>query len=308
MTSGAHRAGYVARPNEQAFAPPYRQDGCALHAFGLPASRERLQQIVDRFLAEPTGGRLRPRVEASHALLYFCDFAQSQSHDPHDARRGWLGERECGLWIPIRLDGARPPTFFTHLMIVDSGPAMCSGREVLGFPKEIGVVHAPREPARASTLAVDVLATSGGRATPGSWQPLIELERTEPGADAIDDGSFSAWASILGVGDGEPGALGQAARGWAALRAVGRARAEFVNLKQFRDCADPNRACYSAVVRAAAAVRRVRRVAATGEYAYRLHARASHPLGEELGLSPAGRVRGLFCEMDLDFEAGEVLS
>lgn len=302
MTARSDRAAYVARPNEQAYAPPYRQDGCALHAFALPAARARLQRVVDRFLAEPTAGRLRPRVASDHALLYFCDFAQSQSHDPHDARRGWLGERECGLWIPLRLEGSRPPVFFTHLMVVDSGPAMCSGREVLGFPKEIGVVHAAREPARASVLAVDVLATSGGRAAPGAWQPLIELERVDSGAAA--DGSLAAWADVLGVGDGGPSAL---ARGWAALQAVGRARAEFVNLKQFRDCADPARACYSAVVRARAALRGVRRVAATGDYAYRLHARASHPLGEELGLAPAGRVRGLFCDIDLDFEAGEVL-
>lgn len=302
---------YVTRANEQAFAPPYRQDGCALHAFPLPAARARLQRVVDTFLAEPTGGRVRPIVAADHVLLYFCDFARSQSHDPRDARRGWLGERECGLWIPLQLPGATAPTFFTHLMVVDSGPAMCSGREVLGFPKEIGVVHAPREPARASTLAVDVLTTADDRARPGAWQPLFELERVLPGRLPIagePGGSWVRWIELLGVDAGvERGLLGQAARAAAALARAGQGRADFLNLKQFRDAADPARACYQAVVRASATLRRVRRLGAPGDYAYRLHAHASHPLADELGLPREARVTGVFCELDFDFEAGEVL-
>ena len=148
---------YVTRDSEQAFAPPYRQDGCALYAFAMPAARARLQAVVDRFLTAPSGGRLQPRVAADHLLLYFCDFAASQSHDPEDAGRGWLGERECGLWIPLRIEGSASPAFFTHAMFVDSGPAMCSGREVLGFPKEIGLLHVPRDPARAQSLTLDAL-------------------------------------------------------------------------------------------------------------------------------------------------------
>jgi hypothetical protein len=141
---------YVSRADEQAYAPPYRQAGCSLYAFPIPAGRAKLQRIVDRFLADPTDGRVQPRVDADHVLLYFCDFAQSQSHDSVDARRGWLGERECGVWIPLRVTGSTVPAFFAYAMFVDSGPAMCSGREVLGFPKEIGLLHVPRDPADAS--------------------------------------------------------------------------------------------------------------------------------------------------------------
>jgi hypothetical protein len=296
---------YVTRDNEQAFAPPYRQDGCALHAFALPAARARLQRVVDRFLAEPTGGRLRPRVAADHVLLYFCEFARSQSHDPDDARRGWLGERECGLWIPLQFDGAAVPSFFTHLMIVDSGPAMCSGREVLGFPKEIGAVHVSRE-RRCPTLAVDVLAMGGGRSRPGCWRPLIELERLEPGPPHDGPGvELARWTELLGVA--EPGSAGQLGRALAAIARAGRGRVDFLNLKQFRDCADPARACYQAVVRASAALRGVRRIAGAGPYAYRIHDHASHPLVEQLGLPAEGRARGVFCEFDFDFEAGEAL-
>lgn len=289
---------YVTRDNEQAFAPPYRQDGCALYAFAIPAERARLQRVVDRFLAEPSGGRLRPRVEAEHVLLYFCDFAQSQSHDPDDARRGWLGERECGLWIPLRVEGSRGPAFFTHAMFVDSGPAMCSGREVLGFPKEIGLLHVPRDPARAASLTLDALVMGDARPRPGRWQPLLELERLEPSSASPAEGLRAAalrWAELLGV-DG-PGALAWLTRG----------RADFYNLKQFRDCADPTRACYQQVVRASAVLRGGLRLAPAGEYAYRVHPHASHPFADALGLPAQGRARGVFCDLDLDFETGAVL-
>lgn len=299
---------YVSRAGEQSFAPPYRQDGCALYAFALPAERARLQRIVDRFLVEPTGGRLRPRVDARHVLLYFCDFAQSQSHDPADARRGWLGERECGLWIPLRVPGSVNLTFFTHAMFVDSGPAMCSGREVLGFPKEIGLVHAPRDPGRASILAVDALVMGDERTRAGSWRPLIELERVEPSPAARLRDTVARWADVLGVDTGEHATLQRAV---GALRAVARAglgHVDFLNLKQFRDCADPTRACYQAVVRASATLRGGRRLAPAGEYAYRVRAHASHPFATELGLPAEGRARGLYCEFDFDFETGEVLA
>lgn len=289
---------YVTRDNEQAFAPPYRQDGCALYAFPIPAERARLQHIVDRFLLAPSGGRLRPRVATDHVLLYFCDFAQSQSHAPGDAARGWLGERECGLWIPLRIEGSRGPAFFTHAMFVDSGPAMCSGREVLGFPKEIGLLQFPRAPERAASLTLDALVMADDRRRPGRWLPLLELDRIDAAATSPSEGLRAAaqrWAGLLGV-DG-PGALAWLTRG----------RADFYNLKQFRDCADPTRACYQSIVRASAALRGGLRIAPLGEYAYRIHARASHPFAEALGLPAQGRVRGVFCALDLDFEMGAVL-
>ena len=298
---------YVPRTNEQAFAPPYRQAGCSLFAFPMPAERVKLQRIVDRYLAEPTGGRVQPRVDADHVLLYFCDFAQSQSHDPVDAGRGWLGERECGLWIPLRVVGSTTPAFFTHAMFVDSGPAMCSGREVLGFPKEIGLLHIPRDPSEATNLSLAVLATAEERRRPGRWQPLVELDRLESRATSTASEDAMRWAELLGVAARDGGPVRQAARVLQALAQAGRGRADFYNLKQFRDCADPRRACYQAVVRARVELAAARHVASAGEYAYRVHACPSHPIAEELGVPSEGRVRGLFLDVDFDFECGEVL-
>lgn len=293
---------YVTRANEQAFAPPYRQDGAALHGFALPAARPRLQALCDRFVAGPSGGRLRPRALGGRVLLYFCDFARSHSHAPDDAARGWLGEREFGVWIPVALGEGGAPCFLVHTMVVDSGPAMCSGREVLGLPKEIGGVTVGREPG-APLLAADVLTTGGGRGAPGAWRPLVDFERV-PGGAAVRGSLADVEGLIGGDDEADPGdmSIDSIARG---LASAGRGVVELLSLKQFRDAADPRRACYQAVVRSRARVVGLRRAALTGSYAYRIHGRASHPLVDELGVASEGRARGLYCEGDLDFEAGE---
>ncbi|HLT34620.1 MAG TPA: acetoacetate decarboxylase family protein [Enhygromyxa sp.] len=289
-------ARYLPRDDEQTFAPPYVQAGCALFGFALPADRARLQRIVDRLIAEPSGGRVRAQVEAGHVLLYFCDFARSHSADPIDAHRGWLGERECGIWVPIRRPESRGPSFFVHAMIVDSGPAMCSGRELLGFPKQLGRIELSRDPARAALLAVDTLTTGDRRAEAGRWQPLIELERIDPVIDRDDQGSRLAdlglAAELLG-----------ADRPLDAARRAGRGQAEFINLKQFRDAADPSLACYQAIVSAEARLLGLTRVAATDGYAYRI----ARSLVDALGLPKAGRTRGLFCEFDFVLAHKETL-
>lgn len=294
---------YITRANEQAFAPPYYQQGCALLGFPLPADRAALQQVVDRFVTAPSNGRLRPRVTAQHVLLYFCDFSRSLSLAPEDARRGWLGERECGVWIPMILPDSDVPTFFVHSMFVDSGPAMCSGREVLGFSKEIALVSMNRDPARASSLGLDVLAHAESPGQAGRWRSLIELERVEatdrkPSLGGDLSMLFERSTELLG-GDPDQGAL---TRVFELARRAGRAQAQLVNLKQFRDAAQPDLACWQQIVRTRARTLALRSVGATGVYAYRIHEIASHPLNAELGLASSGRVRGVTC--DFDFELG----
>src|SRR5690606_13025716 len=142
------------------------------------------------------------------------------------------------------------PTFFAQTMIVDSGPAMCSGREVLGFPKEIGAIQVARAPERAACLSVDVLATEGGRSGPGSWRPLVDFERfgaaapppSAPlrGLARAAGAAIEGGAELLGVGVGEDedvpkDRISRVLRGLAGLARLGRGRAEFLSLKQLRD-------------------------------------------------------------------------
>lgn len=291
---------YVPRSNEQAFAPPYLQEGCGLYGFWLRCEPHRLQAICDRFLNQPSQGALRIEVAAPYVLLYFCRFDRSQSLHPSDIERGWLGEEECGLWLVVR--DARPAqepalAFFPFMMFVDSAPAAISGRELLGFPKEIGHLALPRRNQAPVLLSVDALVFPGrGRDVAGRWSRLIEVAQVPEGvAGASRNSSFD----VRSLTRSALQALRRSPRGLPLLL-----------LKQIRDAAEPKYACHQSVVQCAPrvlALRALRRL--PGRYAVRIRDTESHPLSTELGVEPSAlaATRGFYVELDFTLQHDRVL-
>lgn len=289
------RPRYVSRSNEQAFAPPYRQAGCQLYGFWIGATGGKLQAVCERFLQAPSRGAVRITIAAPYVLLYFCSFARTQSLHPSDRERGWLGENECGLWIPvIYAAGAAPPTlaFFPYVMFVDSGPAAISGREVLGFPKELGQITLPSDAACPALLALDGLTFARhGQDSAGLWTRLIELRGSPAAPRPLSLPAFTAVQPIL-----RP--LLRSLRG-------GRARTPLLLLKQIRDAREPDLACHQSVLACwpeSITLRSLRTL--RGRYQIDIHASASHPIALDLGIEPSAlaAVRGF--ATDLDFTLG----
>lgn len=294
MTS-AQRPRYVSRSHEQAFAPPYRQAGCRLYGFWIRATEEKLRAVCERFLQGPSRGTVRVRIAAPYVLLYFCSFARSQSLHPSDRDRGWLGENECGLWIPVMYAvGSEPASlaFFPYMMFVDSGPAVISGREVLGFPKELGQLTLPSDAACPALLALDGLTFARhGQDSPGFWARLIELRMSPTAMQPTGLPTISAALPIL-----RP--LLQSLR-------RGRARTPLLLLKQIRDALEPDIACHQSVLACrpeSITLRSLRTL--RGRYQIDIHPCASHPIADDLGIPPSSlqAVRGF--AVDLDFTLG----
>lgn len=296
----ASRALYVSRSNEQAFAPPYSQEGCRLYGFWLPCDPARLQKVCDRFLNQPSQGALRIEVAAPYILLYFCSFARSRSLHADDIERGWLGENECALLLVVK--EARPTAtpalaLFPFAMFVDSGPAAISGRELLGFPKEIGHISLPSSTQDPVLLALDALVfPSRGREVAGRWSRLIEVAR-------IPDGSARAYKTPLSE---------MRSFGTSLLRTLRRTPLgiPFLLLKQIRDAEAPERACHQSVLLCRPrlhGLRSLRRL--PGCYEIRIRHTESHPIVSELGIEQAalGMVRGFQLEMDFTLQAPSLL-
>lgn len=289
------RPHYVTRSNEQAFAPPYWQAGCQLYGFWIRATDEKLQAVCERFLQVPSRGTVRVTIAAPYVLLYFCSFARTQSLHPSDRDRGWLGENECGLWIPVMYAvGAAPPSlaFFPYMMFVDSGPAAISGREVLGFPKELGHITLPSDAACPALFALDGLTFARhGQDAAGLWARLIELRLSPVAPRSLTFPALSAALPIL-----RP--LLRSLRG-------GRARPPLLLLKQIRDAVQPDVACHQSVLSCwpeSIAVRSLRPL--RGCYQIDLHPCASHPIASELGIAPSALAAARGFATDLDFTLG----
>lgn len=189
---------------------------------------------------------------------------------------------------------AAAPAFFTHAMFVDSGPAMCSGREVLGFPKEIGLLHVPRDPARTQSLTLDALTLGATRAQPGRWQPLLKFDASG------------------GLRPRRPAqhrrALGRAARGRTARTPSAASCAAAPTSTTSNNSATPPtpRAPAMAIVRASALLRGRPRLAQPANMRTASTRTTATPSPENPRTICTGAPRHL-CALDLDFEPGETL-
>ena len=292
----ADKPPYVTRWNEQAFAPPYLQQGCSLYGFFLRCDRSALQVFCNRFLIDPSQGCVQATA-LDHVLLYFCRFARSSSLHTTDRQRGWYGENECGLWIPLQQHRQNHPVRFAFLplsLFVDSGPAAIAGREVLGFPKELGHITLPTDHEPPSLFALDALMQiRHGAESPARWGRLIEVRQSA--ASAWPKGPLALPRPLLRL----------------LLPALRQRRSSppLLLLKQIRDAADPARACHQSIVSCVNEVQTVRSLhCLPGSYDVVLNACASHPLAE-LGIAPQAlrAVRGFSIDMDFTLMLDDVL-
>ena len=68
------------------------------------------------------------------------------SGDPHDELRGYLREREVSVWCLVADVAETGPTsrllWYLPYVFTDSGQTVATGREVYGYPKQVGTFDA----------------------------------------------------------------------------------------------------------------------------------------------------------------------
>jgi hypothetical protein len=296
VSPAGHRD-YVNYGSRQVFCQPYEARNVALYGFvfEVPEDRRgRLQTLLDTVLNSRGDGEFDYRSLVPFVLLTFTDTGSMASAREPDSDRGVFRYREAALWMltagmerrsrgwaVARLAGFIPYVF------VDSSHAMAAGREVYGYPKEFAWLNI-QEPDLFGVEAVALDRFSP--ATLGRKCRLLEVRRaaeTEPGLDG-------AWGAL-------PDACRQIGRllGLAeALRIpdlkllvnladyLSDGEIPQVFLKQFRDAADGERACYQAIIETKGRVTGFHGGGLLkGAYELRLQNFDSHPIAGELGLA-----------------------
>ena len=72
--------------------------------------------------------------------------------------QGWAAYGDIAMWVPVIDRQGILPSFkmYPVYMVVDNGSTMATGREIYGFPKEMGWFLEPQIPEFIGDLAVDV--------------------------------------------------------------------------------------------------------------------------------------------------------
>ena len=304
---------YVERDGETVYRPPYEQKDTSLSGWLVRSNRASLQAILDRDLNRPAGGAVDYRPLTSTVLLSIASIRQIHSLDPRDAGYGWIAEIDVCVWI---LTGAFKDGELDHIawyvpyIWVDNPYAMATGRETLGYPKTIGWMKTPADRHDPGPLWLDSLVLS-------PHAPTTELKReriftlrrasdTGTAPEAWADDAKDAFLAIARMFF----ALGDVHCDWArfvsAFKDLLGGHMPLVFLKQFRDSATPDQACYQAIVEASATVQSFRRGGLLpGDWQLDLNQYDSLRMRSNLGLEATTRIEhGFWLDFSFSMDLG----
>jgi hypothetical protein len=297
-----------------------------MYSFLARADLDALTQMVDAQLnavSAPAGTIYKPLLPM--AAIVCADVVQSFSMTPPDSQKGWNGERDFGVWIPVvagtMSHGNWKPgriAWYLPYVFVDNVAAMATGREVYGFFKQAALLAMPPTPRSPGMFSIDALviptyapssqaenlrlltmtSAEDAPAPEGSWGHLEEAAKAiwdrvkqaffDPGRGAI-----TAWDMIKNL-----------------IEDVATGDVPMVFLKQFRDAGDPTKACYQAVIEAPAHLEKFHGGWFTHPHHVAITPAASHPIVAECGLTGQSFVaeHGFWCKMDFAMQLGKVVA
>ena len=293
---GASRPGalrsYVPVLNDQQLKPPYEFKKLTIRSFPLRADPARLQQLVDRLNIAP------PEVCEVRAIsdLVFMQLAQYPYLESVADPEGWFTENELGFAIPVaigkRVNGVFVPNHVAYhfaMFFVDNNVAIATGREVFGYHKVASELNFG-EPGDPSLLSVKTLAlpTLGSTERARRVQ-LVEVLETQhrTGLDALLSKISGMYTELGELVFGPAGLVDQSSPGLLKelIKTFGRSEIGIVSLKQFRDAAEPDKACYQAVVLSSFKVSTWHSLGVLpGQYGVRISHHASVPIVDAFGL------------------------
>lgn len=289
VPSSAGMPAYLARGGEQELVAPCALDGSQFYVFMLKAEQAKLQALIDRLFNQTSGGAVRYEAFWDHVALMFTHVDRLSSADP---AQGWAAYGDIAMWVPVLDHGAGGllPVFkmYPVYMIVDNGSTMATGREMYGFPKEMGWFVEPQTPEFLGDLAVDVLGYERTSTTRQNVRTrLWTIQRT--GQNTASTPSLSDMASLVSEFERAMKALFSNVEAELII-ALNLLRDHFaipaLGLKQCRDITDPSRAAFQSIVEAPLALKKFRSASLLGDsFSFILNDLASHPVAQETGLA-----------------------
>jgi uncharacterized protein with NAD-binding domain and iron-sulfur cluster len=318
---------YVEQNPPQTLGGPIAFPAVNMWAFFLRGQIDILTKLCRRFFDIPTGGRVTFAPLSQVVIMTLSELANAYFLDAPD--RGKSTEREVAFAIPGQYacrDATGTVTAsgvaaFMPYLFVDNPVALMTGREVLGYFKQLGEVGLPgRAGGRedfflnvfgAERMVADVewgeqrLLTVTARdpqlRRPQQAMPSAPMGQADDRRDLTPKlhtllksvlGSGLPGGSIVGIGD---------------VRGVLTGSVSQIFLKQFRAEGSGNAAACQAVTMAEYQVARINAVRPTQSFDIVIHPLQSLPIATELGLDPQMVETGIEVNFAMTLGAGRVL-
>jgi uncharacterized protein with NAD-binding domain and iron-sulfur cluster len=316
-TNAGVRPPYIQRGGDLAMMPPLALTNATMYSFLVAADIDKLQAMCDAHLNSVTaasGTTYRPLMPA--VSIVCADIKKSYSTTKPDSLKGWMAERDFGVWVPV-VDNKGRIAWYLPYVFVDNVAAMVTGREVFGFFKQIATLAMPATPQAPGPFTIDALviqkyspeseaksirlmtvSTAGAPAPEGTWKNTLE------GLEMI-------WKDLVFLrGETRDLPLTREQEFKDAMTMLLTGNVPMVFLKQFRDETTDQRACYQAVIEAPARLDKFHRGWITHPHDIVIAPADSHPIAAECGLG-TGTLKsqlGFWCQMDFTMMPGRVIA
>ena len=312
------RPPYIQRGGDLAMQPPLALTSSTMYSFLVNADLAKLTAMCDAHLNAVTsasGVTYRPLMPA--VAIVCADIKKSYSTTPPDSTKGWMAERDFGVWVPV-VDNKGRIAWYLPYVFVDNVAAMVTGREVFGFFKQTATLVMPPSPQTPGPFTIDALVIQ--TYSPQSEAATIRLlaataasNQPPPAgrwANALE-GLEMLWKDFVALrGDTKNLPLSREQELRDAVTMMLTGNVPMVFLKQFRDSTTEQRACYQAVIEAPARLDKFHAGWVTHPHDIVITPAESHPIASDCGLG-TGSLRsqlGFWCQMDFTMMPGRVVA
>jgi hypothetical protein len=316
---------YIDYSNDYIIPIPGAGDDTYLYCFPIDGTYQNMLNVVDQRLNfSPLNQKVRYFPLSEKMLLVFSDIKKGYTLDPNYKKYGFLEEKALQIFMPIvectpdanKNWVAQRILFFIPYIFIDQPFSLSIGREVFGFEKSLANFEMPDSPATANNFQLNAFGFKNfDKLNPefGKYHPLINSKKTD---EKIEEGEWKthndAWEHIKQHLDtkkqnsefsiGLPFIIHE-------LKDLFHKTLPMIFLKQFRDIADPSKACYQAIVEGNGIADAFLGGWFLGhEYEITIEDVASFPIKEDLGLPDKILVSHPFwVHSNLRFDLGKVL-
>lgn len=325
------RPDYIVRGGDLTMGAPLALQDATMYSFLVHADHGALTAMCDQQLNAVTAASgivYKPLLPM--AAIVCTGIAKSYSLVPADREKGWMAERDFGVWIPVvagvMKDGTwrpapEPPrriAWYLPYVFVDNVAAMLIGREVYGFPKQTAALAMPSSPSQPGAFTIDALAIE--KFSPESEGAIVRLMTVTSAKEVpAPPGMWAHAREALDAIAGDlrrlffDGVKGLPIPIWDLVKELFEELitrdVPMVFLKQIRDASDPTKACYQAVIEAPAHLEHWYAGGLTHPHEVAILPCDSHPIVRECGLS-GSQLRaelGFWCRMSFAMEPGRAI-
>lgn len=298
MAINGQRPAYVSRPSDACHEQPYACNATQLYGFYIRGDAATMQRrLINPCLNAVSNGKTNYRTFTDLVLVSYARAGHCTSTTPPDSNFGWVVENSWTLWVPavavkseFGIHVAQRLVLFPAYICVDNSWSYAAGREVYGFPKCYGVLDIPAAEQPPQSFSVSTLVSKDfDPAIRCAMAPLMQVTRTADGTAAgaawADAGSAIKAIAHIWTGHSGGGFIPGINLAIDLVELLRHEAVPGVFLKQFRDAADGNKACYQAIIEANSGVTKLHGGGLLGgKFEASVANYRSHPIVEDLGL------------------------